>query len=323
MTFLYFFSIFVTNMSNRIEILTIIDRILGTHKQTGDDNYAYFCPFCNHYKRKLELNLETFNYHCWTCTPKKGGKNFYFLFKSLTNVDNVQLEKIKEYTNTPNYIKKKISSDSSSLNLPKEFKSMNYSWNDIEYKHANVFLKKRKITDLDIKKYNIGYCPDGEYGGRIIIPSYDESNQLNYFVSRSFFNDNLKYKNPKVSKNIIAFESHINYNYPIVLCEGVFDAIALRRNAIPLLGKMLNPLLKSKLDLHKVSEIYISLDNDAREDAVKMANELMSFDESRKIYLLNLDKKDPSEIGFEGMISIIKNSEVFDFKKLIFSRLFE
>jgi hypothetical protein len=38
-------------------------------------------------------------------------------------------------------------------------------------------------------------------------------------------------------KNIIGFENMINWNVPIVLCEGAFDAIAIKRNAIPLFGK--------------------------------------------------------------------------------------
>jgi hypothetical protein len=40
-----------------------------------------------------------------------------------------------------------------------------------------------------------------------------------------------------VSRDIIGFELFINWNVPIILCEGVFDAIAIKRNAIPLLGK--------------------------------------------------------------------------------------
>lgn len=306
---------------NKIEVLTLAENILGASRQTGEDNYAFFCPYCKHYKRKLEINLETFNYHCWTCSPKLGGKNFFFLFRDLQNVTEVQLDKIKEYTNTHTYHK----SDKSKviLRLPKEFKSMQQTYNSIEYKHANVYLKNRSITPWDIKKYNIGFCEDGEYGGRIVIPSYDESGDLNYFVSRTFFDSSLKYKNPKVSKDVVAFENLVSWNHPIILCEGVFDAIAIKRNAVPLLGKSLQPYLKSKLETNKVKDIYVCLDKDARNDAIKIAQDLLNQGQDRNVYLLKLEQKDPSEIGFNEMTQLIKDAPKFDFKNLIFARLFE
>jgi len=306
---------------NKIELLTIAESVLGQSRQTGENNYAFYCPHCKHYKRKLEINLETFNYHCWTCNPKLGGKNFYYLFRDLSNITEVQLEKIKEYTKTHVYRKKEKTE--SFLRLPKEFKTMAQTWNSIEYKHASLYLRKRGITPLDIKKYNIGFCEEGEYEGRIIVPSYDEDGDLNYFVSRTFFDSPLKYKNPKISKDVIVFESLVSYNHPIILCEGVFDAIAIKRNALPLLGKNLQPSLKSKLELHNVKDIYICLDKDAREDAIRIAQELLSQRQDRNVYLLKLEQKDPSEIGFREMTELIKQAQRFDFKQLIYVRLFE
>ena len=48
-----------------------------------------------------------------------------------------------------------------------------------EYKHTAVYLMKRGITAKDVLKYGIGYCEDGLYANRIIIPSYDNKGQLN------------------------------------------------------------------------------------------------------------------------------------------------
>ena len=81
----------------------------------------------------------------------------------------------------------------------------------------------------------------------------------------------------------------INWNEPIVLVEGVFDAIAIRNNAIPLLGKFPSKTLVMRLVEKKVKKIYIALDEDARKDAIKLSKFLiiksigsmfgMSFDE--------------------------------------------
>ena len=99
-----------------------------------------------------------------------------------------------------------------------------------------------------ILKYNIGFCYSGLYENRIIIPSYDENNELNYFIARSFLTKTkVKYKNPDVQKeNIIWNENSIRWDEPLYIVEGVFDSIFLS-NSIPLLGKHMSDYLYSKL----------------------------------------------------------------------------
>jgi len=98
----------------------------------------------------------------------------------------------------------------------------------------------------------------------IIIPSYDANGTLNYFTARSFEKEPFrKYKNPSVSRDIVPFEMFINWSSPLVLCEGPFDAIAIKRNAIPLLGKNIQSSLMKKIVSSKVEKIYIALDSDA------------------------------------------------------------
>ena len=93
----------------------------------------------------------------------------------------------------------------------------------------------------------------------VIIPSYDEKGELNYFSTRAFLMDAFqKFKNPPISRDIIPFDLYINWDLPIILCEGMFDAIAIRRNAIPLLGKNIQTKLMRKIIEKNVKEIYIA-----------------------------------------------------------------
>ena len=64
---------------------------------------------------------------------------------------------------------------------------------------------------------------------------------------------------------------------PVVLVEGMFDAIAVRRNSIPLLGKIMSDKLKQVLIETKPPEVYVMLDRDAQKEAMKIEQYLKSF----------------------------------------------
>ena len=142
---------------------------------------------------------------------------------------------------------------------------------------------------------------------------------LNYFVGRSIYKDGMKYKNPPVSKNVIGFDLFINWDEPIVLCEGVFDAIAIKRNAIPLFGKTVPKILMKKIYEKCVSTIYILLDRDALKDSIKMIDDFMK--NGINVYFVDLEEGDPSDYGFEKTINLIKKTNQTSFSDLMRMRL--
>ena len=156
------------------------------------------------------------------------------------------------------------------LNLPKEAKPLYDESESVQKLHALKFLYERGLTDEDILRYNLHYCLSGVYQNRIIIPSYDSDGVLNYFVGRDFYKGGMKYKIPPIPKDIIGFDLYIDWSQPIVLCEGVFDAIAIKNNSIPLFGKTILPKLYEKIIKNRVKHIIISLDEDAFDDSLKM-----------------------------------------------------
>ena len=296
-------------MSNQL-LIDLVNSVLGVGKSTSRNNYAYQCPFCNHgnNKKKLEINFTENSdgvnpWNCWTCLTR--GKKIYNLFKKI----GVSPEKYNE-------LKKLVISTQSftpstptikNISLPKEFKSLiNIPNNNIIAKHALLYLKKRGVNKNDIIKHNIGFCESGEYNNMIIIPSYDAEGKINYFISRSFKKDSfVKFKNPNISRDIIANELFINWDLPIIICEGMFDALAIKRNVIPLLGKNIQNSLMKKLITSKVKKIYIALDKDAIKQSVKFCEDLMN--EGKEVYLVKIDEKDPSELGFNKFTELIQN----------------
>lgn len=288
-------------------LVSLVNSILGPGKRTSKGNHSYNCPFCNHHKPKLEVNFtdnkEGNNpWHCWSCDKK--GRKLRSLLKQLkaTSEHFTQLSKLVK----SGYEVLDVEIEETILELPKEYKNL-IGNNDIISRHALTYLRKRNISQDDILKYNMGYCEYGPYADRIIIPSYASSGKLNYFTSRTFKKDTFQtYKNPDTSRNIIPFEMFINWDLPIILCEGPFDAIAIKRNAIPLLGKNIQSSLMKKLISSRVKKIYIALDTDALKQALKFCEELLN--ESKEVYLVELPGKDPSEMGFECFTNLIQKS---------------
>jgi transcription elongation factor Elf1 len=55
-----------------MELLRILENVLGTGKTLRNNEVAFYCPFCNHYKQKLQVNMESRNWHCWVCNARGG-----------------------------------------------------------------------------------------------------------------------------------------------------------------------------------------------------------------------------------------------------------
>ena len=304
---------------NKIVVITILDTTLGVGSSLKGNEQQHHCPFCHHHKKKLQVNLDTQQWHCWVCNSK--GRSISSLLRKL-NVDKRDLDRLHKiygdepaYSPTEEYVIK--------LQLPKEFKQLHFKpsglFNPI-YNKAVHYLTQRGITDSEIVKYNIGYCEDGLYSGRIIIPSYDENGELNYFIARSFYEDEkMKYKNPPVNRDVIVFENQINWNEPITLVEGAFDAFSVKRNVIPLLGKFLLSKLKNKIFEKGVKEITIILDSDAIEDSTKHSEWFMK--NGIKVKNIIPTGKDAGELGYERVNQLIKTTTETGWDDLVLAKL--
>ena len=300
-------------------LLGSLENILGKSYKRARENHAFHCPFCNHRKPKLEINLATNEqgqnpWECWVCETK--GRTIRSLLYQL-KTPKLQAQEILRYVPKGANIEYK---GLSIIELPKEFKLLSEaSTSSLIANKIKKYLHDRGFTELDFIKYNIGYCTAGDYGGRIIIPSYSESNHLNYFIARTYENAYPKYKNPEASKDIIFFENFINWDQPIIICEGVFDAIAIRRNAIPILGKSISNMLLKKIISSKNKDIYIALDLDARNKALEISEKFLSY--GKRVFMVDLTDKDPSDMGFENFTKLVQSAKELDLGSLMLHKL--
>jgi DNA primase len=304
---------------NKLVVVNILDSALGVGSSMKGNEQAHHCPFCHHHKKKLQVNLESQYWHCWVCDSK--GRSIQSLLRKL-NVDRSEMAKIISIYGE--YIPQRGETEVEKvvLKLPTEFKPLYQKPKSINpaFNQAIYYLKQRGIRKDEILRYNIGYCEEGLYGGRVIIPSYTEDGELNYFVARSFYEDEkMKYKNPPVSRDVIVFDNQINWNEPITLVEGVFDSFSVKRNVIPILGKFIPRTLKAKIKEKGVREINILLDSDAVDDSTKHSDYFIN--NGIKVKNIIPTDKDAGEMGFDKVNKLIKEAEETGWGDLILTKL--
>lgn len=307
------------NMEERL--LSLLESILGKSKKTSGDNYAFWSPFVNHHKPKLEINIKLNSnadnpWHCWISDEK--GKSIRSLFRKLKvskeiwDEHNSIFSRKYRYSNLPN---SENNGKTELVQLPKEYIPLWKPSTSVIRKHALSYLDRRGVSSAEVLKYQMGYCEEGSYKHKIIVPSYDENGMLNYFVGRSFYDTAFKHKNPEVSKDVVGFEMFVNWDLPIVICEGVFDAIAVRMNSIPLFGKSPQSELQKKIISKGVKSVYLALDSDAFKNSLRFAESLMN--NGVGVHIVELKDSDPSDMGFKTINEKIKSTELLSLRKLM------
>lgn len=313
-----------------LELKSLLASFLG-EPQTMDDNpqTQYCCPCCAERKMiqsdgkyKLECNFEKGVYKCWVCDGngyddmkgrisqliKKYGnydilKKYYAIVKEMKANDCfLSLNDNFEDNFVDNY---------KEVILPYGFKKITKE--NKEAAQAYEYLKKRGLNDYFINTYNLGFIGENTNDvlmrNRIVIPSYNQYNSLNYWVARDYTgNSKLRYKNPKIEKKQFVFnEKLINWYDNITLVEGVFDHMVVP-NSVPLLGKVLNenyalyPLLYNNAKCN----VNIFLDDDAQDNAIKLYKFLNKGRLKDRIRLISPPEGyDASKIYEEGGVKAI------------------
>jgi len=254
----------------------LLKRVLGGFFNKGSE-YLFQCPKCDHHKRKLSINLDKEAFKCWVCDWS--GRNIYRIIRQFGTTDDkyewksfnqqIEIEKFADKLFGP-----KENERQAEISLPNAFISLANKNLPTTSIYPLNYLKSRRIGKKDIIKWKIGYCPKGKYGGRVIIPSFDDKGEINFFVTRSYDRNWKKYMNPEVSKDIIFNHPYIDFDEDLVLVEGVFDAIKAGDNSVPLLGSTLTEHSKLFGEIIKNdTPIYLALDP----DAIKKTNKLISL----------------------------------------------
>ena len=280
---------------NKTTAKKILYETLGSYWDKGSE-LLFACPSCNHHKRKFSLNLDKNVFKCWVCDYH--GRNIRRVIRRFGSF--TQLQKWDQITDRSDISKfddlfsNEIGGEvEAKLQLPSEFVSLANRDLPLSANRALRYLYERGVTKEDIVRWKIGFCYDGEFGGRVIVPSFGTTGYPNYFIARSYVGHRMKYKNPQASKNVVFNDLFINWNDDLVIVEGVFDAIRAG-NAVPILGSTLrtdSDLLRKIV--RNDTPCYIALDPDAADKERRIIQTLLRYD----VELYKIDVNGYEDVG--------------------------
>lgn len=316
-------------------ILSILKNFLGEPKSSSSietrTQWEFNCPShqCRNdvNKYNLAFNSQENIYKCWKC--KDSGIIHKLVYKYGSVEDNKRLKLIMP-TYTGNYInvfrQHTINHNLITCPLPDGFIPITSDVKTPMHKLAiDYMLKKRKVSFDQMLELKIGYTEIGAYRNRIIIPSFNDYGNINYFEARAFLDKaKLPYykpdqkafpdKNIPEKYDIIFNEKNINWDLPIYLVEGVFDMFRIP-NSIPMLGKTPSWLLISRLIEHNAT-VVICLDEDAIKDSFEIYEQLSSL--GLDVYFVDLKglgdiSHHYEQNGAQAITELLKKRKKIDF----------
>jgi DNA primase len=275
------------------ERLSIITGFLGKPHKSNNE-YLFQCPFCKHHKRKFSVNIHRGFYKCWICDQK--GRNLYRLVRKFGSSKDREAWKAftgeKTDLNAFGNLFEEEEEDNFEqiIEMPPHFNTLCGS---VHFRAPLGYLEKRGINRKDILKWKMGFCSDGPYEGRIIIPSFNENGDLNYFIARTFTNNYKRYLNPPVSRDIIFNELYVDFDREVIIVEGAFDAVKAE-NAIPILGSTIRETSKLfKRIVQNDTPVLLALDPDAKYKAENIKKLFLKYG----IEVRELQYQDERDIG--------------------------
>ena len=194
------------------------------------DEIKICCPFCIEEgelslddRFRLGINTTTGAAHCFNCGKKGYGD---FILQELQRVlDTGDLELAQE---TRKHKKKR-----NKVMLPEGFQLLESPDGDQWNKVAWRYIRKRGVTEKQIKEKQIGYTLIGDHHHRIIAPIYRHRHLLGFVGRDMTDNMELKYMNSYGDKAIYNLPDHVHHK-SISLSEGFFDALAIERGSLKL-----------------------------------------------------------------------------------------
>lgn len=204
--------------------------------------------------------------------------------------------------------------------------------------HAAKVLESRGVTFSQMRDHHMRVAFDGKYKYRVIIPIIN-GDMTEFFVARGMYPwQKVKEYSPKSEGNQFK-KSEVVFNLDeaaktgtLIISEGIYDALSWGRSGVSLLGKIMSEaqLKRIKAKRGEVKTIYVALDRDAKEYAIRLARQLIPYFKDVRVVDIPLIRgsaaqSDPNayflDNGCEALDALLEKASPFDEKFAFMFRL--
>lgn len=229
----------ITSVTDRVNFYESV--FGGGRLSSNGINFDVRCPIClpgDAAKKKLSIRTDTSANHCWVCGWKS--RTIIPLLKKHGTTE--QLSRFKEMFGVVDLSSRLVTGEAEEtqrVDLPKDFKLLTLaSVTDPDVKAAWRYVLNRGLTEKDAWYFKLGVSSDPKWYRRVIMPSFDSTGNLNYFVARAVDKERKpKYDNPHVDHRQVIFnEINLDWTRRLTLVEGPFDMTKCPENTTALLG---------------------------------------------------------------------------------------
>jgi len=192
----------------------------------------------------------------------------------------------------------------------------------ISLEWARNYLLKRGVSEDLWGPLQIGACSSGYYAGRIIVPVLSKNGQWSGFVARavptaSGVSDRrklgMKYLYPKGFDrsrqffNEAAIEAHTGTDSPLIIVEGIFDAIKLWPSAVACLGKPTRHQINRLISLKNAPPYAVTLDADAYDQGWSLSQSLRL--QGKRAFAIKLPPgEDPGSLEKDYLMTLVRDA---------------
>jgi hypothetical protein len=256
------------------------------------------CPWCGHEtknKRNMSVAQESSYYFCHRCQVKG------FYAPKVRTLETIKVAPALQFDD-----------DDISMKLPWEFKPLHMTPQLREDEEYWDYVVGRGVHPETIVEFGIGYCATGFYARSVVVPFY-RGQSLVGFVAKNL--DDGQYRYPKGFRREFVFFNH-NRMYddaPVVVVEGVFDALPHVPHTIATLGKPTHYHIKMIEDNHESGIFdgkvyYFMLDGDARAENWAAVQRLKLKGVPARLVKVP-SGKDPGNLSVDEFYSLIQEAK--------------
>lgn len=188
---------------------------------------------------------------------------------------------------------------------------------------AERYLLSRGISQYAIYRYGIKDWPKRQ---RVIVPTY-RNGVAEFYVARTYINETPKYLNPfykteggSMRRNCVFGYDQSQHSSQIVICEGVFSALAVGINAIATFGKLVT---RNQIDLicsMGADEYVVAFDADANQEAWSVAK-ILQDKVTASVRVVNWqgqsEDADPDSVGRDVMENLLDKADTYSWLSVV------